>query len=557
MRKLAYFYLFLSLLLVSCSERRTMRDLLDIESYIDARPDSALVAIRQIDTLSLNTKAQKAKFALLHAMALDKNYIDTSNTSIIMPAVDYYSEHGSPEERLKAWMYLGTQQYNAESYNQAIVSYTHASEYSKDVKDFNLLGVLFSKIADTYTITQDYSQADLFIDKSLECFRICGRIDQEQLEQLRKARSLVYLMEWRKADEYFKTLIQDSTITPPLKGYIEGDYAMMILSSPEHDDLLALEHLEEALRVNGYLKNVDQYCAWAYLLDYSGKKEESKQVLSQILPLNDTNRYSYNYWVHRIQKKNGHFKDAYYSLWEAKRNSDSIAHINYIKSASIAQRDYYEKEKLNRGLELIKSKYHKFFLILLTAIISILSAFFLWKQKHDYLEKEGRSALIIDSLKDQVKSIGSEKTVLGDQIDRLNKDNAKARLAYLATLYEVIYPYAKEGKDSYHEYKLYRSIEEKVRVLRSDPKAQKEFETILNKNSNNIMSRFRCDYPTLSENEYRMASYVFAGFDNTSIMLIMNISTLENTRAKKSRLKQRIEQSLSESKQDYLYWFES
>ena len=160
-----------------------MRELSDIESYIDARPDSALVAIRQIDTLSLKTKAQKAKFALLHAIALDKNYIDTSNTSIIMPAVDYYSEHGSPEERLKAWMYLGTQQYNAESYNQAIVSYTHASEYSKDVKDFNLLGVLFSKIADTYTITQDYSQADLFIDKSLECFRICGRIDQEQLEQ--------------------------------------------------------------------------------------------------------------------------------------------------------------------------------------------------------------------------------------------------------------------------------------------------------------------------------------------------------------------------------------
>ena len=67
MRKLAYLYLFLSLLLVSCSERRTMRGLLDIESYIDARPDSALVAIRQIDTLSLNTKAQKAKFALLHA----------------------------------------------------------------------------------------------------------------------------------------------------------------------------------------------------------------------------------------------------------------------------------------------------------------------------------------------------------------------------------------------------------------------------------------------------------------------------------------------------------
>ena len=160
MRKLAYFYLFLSLLLVSCSERRTMRDLLDIESYIDARPDSALVAIRQIDTLSLNTKAQKAKFALLHAMALDKNYIDTSNTSIIMPAVDYYSEHGSPEERLKAWMYLGTEQFNAGRYNEAIVSFDQAVEYSNSIYDQNLQGVLYSKMADTFIKSQDYVHAN-------------------------------------------------------------------------------------------------------------------------------------------------------------------------------------------------------------------------------------------------------------------------------------------------------------------------------------------------------------------------------------------------------------
>ena len=537
----------ISFLFTSCVGGNVMRRLSDIESYIDTHPDSALVAIRQIDTLSLKTKAQKAKFALLHAMALDKNYIDTSNTSIIMPAVDYYSKQGSPEERLKALMYLGTEQYNAGAYNQAIVSYSQASDYSKDVKDFNLLGVLFSKIADTYTMTQDYSQADLFIDKSLECFRICGKNDQEQLEQLRKARSLVYLMEWRKADEYFKTLIQDSTITPPLKGYIEGDYAMMILSSPEHDDLLALEHLEEALRVNGYLKNVDQYCAWAYLLDYSGKKEESKQVLSQILPLNDTNRYSYNYWVHRIQKKNGHFKDAYYSLWEAKRNSDSIAHINYIKSASIAQRDYYEKEKLNRGLELIKSKYHKFFLILLAAIISILSAFFLWKQKHDYLEKEGRSALIIDSLKDQVKSIGSEK-------DLLIKEKTKARFAVIGSLFEDAYHYM-ENDDTPSKERLYEIINSRTRLLGSNNNAQTEFEKSLNEESGNIMTSFRNDYPDLKPEDYRLASCIFAGFDNTLIMMIMGIATLEYTRVKKNRLKTKIQNRPSPLIDTYLRYF--
>ena len=84
---------------LSCRDVR----LSDIESYIDDRPDSALAAIRAIDTTALRGRAVKAKYSLLHAMALDKNYIDTSDTRIVQPAVDWYSRHGSPEEKLKAY----------------------------------------------------------------------------------------------------------------------------------------------------------------------------------------------------------------------------------------------------------------------------------------------------------------------------------------------------------------------------------------------------------------------------------------------------------------------
>ncbi len=55
---------------ISCG-RDISRDLLsDIESYIDSRPDSALAAIRQIDTTALHGRAVKAKYSLLHAIAL-------------------------------------------------------------------------------------------------------------------------------------------------------------------------------------------------------------------------------------------------------------------------------------------------------------------------------------------------------------------------------------------------------------------------------------------------------------------------------------------------------
>ena len=138
------------LLWSACTPKSVMRDLSDIESYINEHPDSALSALREFDTTALRTRAVKAKYSLLHAMALDKNYIDTADTRIIQPAVDYYERHGSNEERLKALMYQGTVLQNAGLYNQAIVSLGQAAELSDGINDPNLKGVLYSKMAEIF-----------------------------------------------------------------------------------------------------------------------------------------------------------------------------------------------------------------------------------------------------------------------------------------------------------------------------------------------------------------------------------------------------------------------
>ena len=110
-------------LLASCSNRRTTATLNDVESYIASRPDSALATLRAIDTTTLTTRALKAHYALLHAMALDKNWIDTTDTGVIMPAVSYYSRHKSLDRRAKAYYYLGRIQQNAKQFDEAGVSF--------------------------------------------------------------------------------------------------------------------------------------------------------------------------------------------------------------------------------------------------------------------------------------------------------------------------------------------------------------------------------------------------------------------------------------------------
>ena len=69
-------------LLLSCTQSQVQNNLLDIESYIMDRPDSALAVLEAMDRNLLVTEEDRAHHALLHAMALDKNFVDVSDDSL-------------------------------------------------------------------------------------------------------------------------------------------------------------------------------------------------------------------------------------------------------------------------------------------------------------------------------------------------------------------------------------------------------------------------------------------------------------------------------------------
>ncbi|MBR4298723.1 MAG: hypothetical protein IKT59_03315 [Bacteroidales bacterium] len=77
--------------IVSCNDARkseTYRLLEDVDSYIEARTDSALAVLEGIDKSELTSKELEAKYALLLSQALDKNYIDRTDFEVLKPAID-------------------------------------------------------------------------------------------------------------------------------------------------------------------------------------------------------------------------------------------------------------------------------------------------------------------------------------------------------------------------------------------------------------------------------------------------------------------------------------
>ncbi|MBO7279649.1 MAG: hypothetical protein J6V00_00635 [Bacteroidaceae bacterium] len=82
--------LLLAFTLFACNKHTGTEALLSkAERQMDEHPDSALILLQRLDTKQLTSADEKALYALLYSQALDKNYIDITDDSLINIAVDY------------------------------------------------------------------------------------------------------------------------------------------------------------------------------------------------------------------------------------------------------------------------------------------------------------------------------------------------------------------------------------------------------------------------------------------------------------------------------------
>ena len=113
--------------LASCTKHSEhWETLTQVESYIEERPDSALVVLQGIDNEELANDEERAKHALLLSMALDKNFIDKTDFEVLQPAIDYYEDNGTATDKLRTYFYQGRIYQNAGNDAAALVCFVKA-----------------------------------------------------------------------------------------------------------------------------------------------------------------------------------------------------------------------------------------------------------------------------------------------------------------------------------------------------------------------------------------------------------------------------------------------
>ena len=252
------------------------------EDVMWTRPDSALATLETIDTLRLRTESQRARFSLLYTMALNRNWIDTTDLHLILPAVSYYKNHGSNDDKMMTFYYLGTVQHNAGNPEDAIASYVRALEYSSESDNLIFKGLIASAISDLYCQEQNYSASLGYADEALTLFKKAEDSTRMWVTTAMMASILGSMHNYEKSDslysEFFSSSCHDSSL-----------YARMLLnkalsylwkSNPEPDLSIDLFH-KSVNEFNGS-PTTNDYCAYAYALELSGNSSAADIIISQL-----------------------------------------------------------------------------------------------------------------------------------------------------------------------------------------------------------------------------------------------------------------------------------
>ena len=548
-------------LVSSCGNKKAGRIMDSAEEAMWTMPDSALAALESIDTLSLKTKAQRARYSLLYTMALDRNHITIPDLRVIKPAASYYERYGSNDDRMKMYFYLGTAQYDTGDPESAIASYIRAKEYSSRSDNMMFRGIISSSISDVYLGNNNVLESILYCREACEYFAQAK--DSFRLWNTTGFLATRYsnMNNWIMADSlysvFFSLPIPDSSI-----------YARQLLNlawnnifKPGSDPQKSIDLFIKATEEYGITPSISDYCVYAYASEIIGNHDAANDIIQQLEKVDSVSAIL-KIWKYRILKRRGDYKDALVCLEQSIDGRDSEVLETVGQSVALAQSDYYENKSLLLDKDRRLQRQMKWMIILigLMVVASGLGIYSKHKKRWQRQMEEmssiydevnqrlnesrlGESEYLrsIDSLKSanelaekNIQTLSEKLSNAAEKEQALMGLRAKyvqankrqyAQLNVLCRQYLESPNASRNGKD-----KIYAEVK-KILAILDEPK-QKELELMLDDNLDGIMTKLRAALPDAAEKDFRFISFLILGFDTKTIARIMdyNVNTVYTKR---------------------------
>ena len=544
-------YLFTALFLITACSSDYLASIHTLEKSVCDNPQGV------VDSLTLMkpdyprmTAKEQAYYSLIYAMALDKSYIDTTDVSILDPAVKYYSKHGTPREKMLTYYYLGRIQGNARQYSESLISLTKALE--QDWDDNAYRGRAFMAMADAYIANYNYQEESRSIDSASVYYKATNDSSFVRVVRFRKATNYINLGRVKEAYDILDELLQHQDLEYHIKRNClrKSAYSIALL---DYDSLFtkALARYNESIEMGLNLNSVNA-AAYAYLLHKIGKQEDANRIFVSLEAMGGIPKAEADSWRSRIYYDEGKIYEAFRLKESALAYQDSIVISTLNQSLVASQRDYYSDEALREQQysNLLKSR--QVVLVLTIIIIGIVLISLVIVVRHRSIKKVSQYESALEELKNE----------LSLQISK--DDSSQKQISSLQAQFKRVYKHHFDLLTSfYEEYDIMRrnGVSEDIRnsqvlkiisLLQGETESDNRFEKIVDEDMNGILTHFRSDYPNFSEIDYRLFCYYVAGFSTKTISIIIKGLSADAIYMRKSRMKRIIENSDETKRNLYL-----
>ena len=517
-----------------------------IDSIAEVYADSSVTMLKEINRDSLSGDNNKYYYDLLKIRTNDKAYIAHTSDSAILSVIDYFESHDF-NNLLPVAYYYGGRVYSDLGDAPQALEYFHKAIDCPNITS-NTMAVAYAQIAGIYHSQKVYDLAIPAYKKAIELNNNNNNITNSLYNTLNLAN--IYILQNRTDSAFIlhnfvlnnakeltnSSLILSSNIQLANIHLLNNNYTSAhkilksIKTSSFKEDSTAISNSFAQLYYK--LNNIDS------TLFYCNKLIKSKNLNIQL--------EGYNILAN-LHIKNKNIDDAYNAMIMSTKLSDSIRKLQTpqeIRQLSSIY-NYQIRERENNKLKQKAQKHSLYLYITISGIcILVLLLFIFHQQSRQKIHKKQQLidnyAETILELRDSINSNASSHSVIINELFE----------GRFSILNDIGNTFADLSDSTTDQKLLYKEVKEIISRF-ENPKTLTELEQIINRYKNNLMQKFRDDFPSLSNDEYQQVCYHYAGFSPKFISILMH-QKYPTIYKRRTRIKEKIMASDSVHKEELI-----
>lgn len=517
----------------------------EAERISDSLPSEAIAIMRSIDRDDIYGEADNARYALVYSEALYHNGTPVDCDSLTQPMMMYYLDDDNHDERVRALYQHALVAHAAGRNGEAMYALIEAERSFDKCHNLRCKGLIHRTKGEIYNEECMFNEALTSYQHSFDFFEEANLPSHSAYSKYLIGITLDKMREYDDAEENLRdvynraTSLQDNQLLEYSAMALCNVYTQIGKYHECHRLLPILQTSCDSLIKYNYHCNNAVLNAYDYDFDEAYRSLDSAYVIN---PANDRlSKYRISKYL--VTRYKGDIEDAHNQYLDIIARQDTLMLSVFNKPLLDAQLTIYRNE-LTQQEQIFKTRRLKTIIIvmMLSFIVFALTIYTIYrrykyrKQVEQYIEQISNLRLTINNVN------AANTTAL--HVEKLYQKQ-------LADLNLLCNTYYEHNNSSRQTTKVFEQVKANISAISNDQQRIAELESIVNYANNNVMVRLKDCCSSLTEREYKIILYTYAGFTPLAVCLFVDTDSM-NLPKIKYKIRNKIKFSEIEDKSDII-----